>query len=209
MKYKLNIIKFQIFYINKIMDKLINFINKEIVILVLVLIITYIVLYLLKIDLYSITTAIILIIYISYKYITDLKEKEVIVKKTKEVFKNELPTVIDKYDDIINFLYYISDFKQYNEQVYNDFIINLNDFFTVYDDYQILKPNKQKLMTDILLDTRKKILNDLSLFIYSFNNSPILRGKLDLSIEKLNIILNKYLNKLNIDINSVDAFNNY
>jgi Ca2+/Na+ antiporter len=191
------------------MDKLINFINKEIVILVLVLIITYIVLYLLKIDLYSITTAIILIIYISYKYITDLKEKEVIVKKTKEVFKNELPTVIDKYDDIINFLYYISDFKQYNEQVYNDFIINLNDFFTVYDDYQILKPNKQKLMTDILLDTRKKILNDLSLFIYSFNNSPILRGKLDLSIEKLNIILNKYLNKLNIDINSVDAFNNY
>jgi len=166
-------------------------------------------LYILKIDIFIIVTVILFALYFYYKYNNREKEKSIILRQIEpEKFKNELPLIINKYDDIIDFLYYISDFKQYNEQVYHDFLINLNDFFTLYEDYQIVALNKKELMEDVLKDTKYKLLDGLSSFIYSFNNSPILREKLNNSINKLNDILNNYFLKLEININSIDAYNN-
>jgi len=191
------------------MERIIKFFDRKIIEMISTLVGIYIILYLLKIDVYLITTVILFILYFYYRYNEREKEKDIILNRKKEPFKNEIPSIINKYDNIINFLYFISDFKQYNEQVYDQFVINLNDFFTLYEDYQVIPDNKKKLMDDVIFDTKNKILEDLSSFIYSFNNNPILRQKLEKSIDMLNNILNEYINSLNIKINSIEGFNNY
>jgi len=191
------------------MENIIKYFNNKIIEFIVVLFGIYALLFILKIDLTIIITVLLFVLYFYYKYTSREKEKDMILSRIEpEKFKNELPSVVNKYDDIIDFLYYISDFKQYNEQVYRDFLINLNDFLTLYEDYQIIPSHRKQLMEDVLNDTKYKLLDGLSSFIYSFNNSPILREKLNNSINKLNDILNSYLLKLQININVVDAYNN-
>ena len=192
------------------MERIKNFFESNIFEFLPILLGIYIILYLLKLDLYIIITVILFSIYFYYKYNYRNEEKNKIISNNKESkFQNKLPSLINNYDDIINFLYYISDFKQYNEQVYDDLLINLNDFLTVYEDYQIIIGSKKKLYADVILDTKYKILEGLSSFIYSFNNSPILREKLKNSINKLNIILANYLKKINIKEDNINPSNNY
>jgi hypothetical protein len=173
------------------MEELIIFFNKNITEMISIFVITYIILYILKVDLLLIVAFILFAIYFYYKYTGREQEKDLILKNSHQVekYKNELPSVIDKHDKIVNFLFYISDFKQYNESVYASLLVNLNDFLTLVDDYKIIHPNQRKLMEDVLFDTKTSILDGLSSFIYSFNNSPVLRNKLDEAIKKLNNIL--------------------
>jgi hypothetical protein len=178
--------------------------------MVVVLLGIYLFFYIIKINILLISTLIVFVIYFYYKYQSNIKETNIIInQKTNEKFKNEMPSILNKHDDIINFLYFINDFKQYNPDVYNELIININDFLTLFKDYQIIREEKKKLMQDVIFDTKSKILDNLSSFIYSFNNSPDLRLKLNNSIEKLNDILNLYINKLNINIEEINAFNDY
>jgi hypothetical protein len=192
------------------MDEIIKFFNLNISHMIMVLLGIYMFFYIIKIDILLITTLIVFVIYFYYKYQNNVKETNIILhQKTNEKFKNEMPSVLNKHDDIINFLYFINDFKQYNPDVYNELIININDFLTLYKDYQIIREEKKKLMQDVIFDTKAKILDNLSSFIYSFNNSPDLRLKLNNSIDKLNDLLNLYINKLNINIDHINAFNDY
>ena len=62
-------------------------------------------------------------------------------------------------------------------------------------------------MADVLSDTRSAILNGLGSFIFSFNNSPALRMKLDDAIKRLNIILLNYLIDLDIAIDHIKPAN--
>jgi len=122
------------------MDNILKYFNNKIIEFILVLFGIYALLYILKIDLAIVITVILFVLYFYYKYNNREKEKDIILSRIEpEKFKNELPLIINKYDDVIDFLYYISDFKQYNEQVYHVFLINLNDFLTLYEDYQIVK----------------------------------------------------------------------
>jgi hypothetical protein len=193
------------------MKELIVFFNKNITEMISIFLITYIILYILKVDLLLIVSFVIFGSYFYYKYSVREKEKDMIIKNSRNVekYKNELPSVIDKHDKIVNFLFYISDFKQYNERAYSSLLVDLNDFLTLVDDYKIIHPNQHKLMEDVLFDTKLKILNGLSSFIYSFNNSPVLRNKLEESIKKLNNILLNYLINLNIAIDHIQPANSY
>jgi hypothetical protein len=193
------------------MEELIIFFNKNITEMISIFLITYIILYILKVDLLLIVSFVIFGSYFYYKYSVREKEKDMIIKNSHNVekYKNELPSVIDKHDKIVNFLFYISDFKQYNELVYSSLLVDLNDFLTLVDDYKIIHPNQHKLMEDVLFDTKSKILNGLSSFIYSFNNSLVLRNKLEESIKKLNNILLNYLINLNIAIDHIQPANSY
>ena len=192
------------------MDRIKKFFDRKIIELSMVLLGIYIVLYILKVDLHLVITAILFICYFYYLYTTRENEKSIILtRRENEPFQNKLPSTINNYDDIVNFLYFINDFKQYNEQVYDSMLININDFLSSYEDYQILEEHNKKLMDDVLLDIKFKILDGLSSLIYSFNNSPKLRNKLNDAINILNNILNRYLHKLNIVIPDIEPANNY
>jgi len=191
------------------MDELITFFNKNITEMITIFIVIYVVLYILNVNLLLIVAFLVFGSYFYYKYLNREKEKDLILKNSHHVekYKNELPSVIDKHDKIINFLFYISDFKQYNESVYASLLVNLNDFLTLVEDYKVIHPNQHKLMEDVLFDTKSSILEGLGSFIYSFNNSPALRMKLDDSIKKLNIILLNYLIDLDIAIDHIEPAN--
>lgn len=192
------------------MERLKLFFDKNIIELLIILFSIYILFYILKVNLHLIVTLIVFAIILYYKFKIREDEKITVLANTKnEKFKNKMPTILNKYDDIVNFLYYISDFKQYNEQAYAELLVNLNDFLTLYEDYQIIKGTKKKLMEDVIHDTKHKILDNLSSFIYSFNNSPVLREKLNNSIDKLNRILNNYINNLGIKIDNITGANNF
>lgn len=192
------------------MDRIKKLFDRKIIELSMVLLAIYVILYILKVDLHLIVTGILFLCYFYYLFTTRENEKSLILtRREKEPFQNKLPSTLNNYDDIVNFLYYINDFKQYNEQVYDNVLININDFLTLYEDHQIADIYNKKLMNDVILDTKFKILDNLSSFIYSFNNSPVLRNKLNESINLLNNILNRYLNKLNIIIPDVEPANNY
>lgn len=192
------------------MERLIKFFDRNIIKLVLIFIGIYIVLYILNVNIHLIVTLVLFGIVFYYLWNTREEEKSMILTNRKnEKFDNKIPAVLNKYDDILNFLYFISDFKQYNEKVYDDLLINLNDFFSLIEDYQIIQGTKKKLMEDVIFDTKNKILDGLSSLIYSFNNSPVLTKKLNESIQKLNDILNQNIKKINIKIDYIDAFNNY
>ena len=192
------------------MERIKNFFELHIFEFLPILFGIYIILYILKIDLNLIVTGILFVIYFYYNYTNHNNEKNKIIFNRKEdKFQDKLPSMINNFDDIVDFLYYISDFKQYNEQVYNDLLININDFLTVYQDYQIIVGSKKKLYADVILDTKYKILEGLSSFIYSFNNSPILREKLTNSINKLNSILASYLKKINIKEDNINPANSF
>jgi hypothetical protein len=192
------------------MERIIKFFDRKIIENILIFTTIYIVLYILNVNIHLIFALLLFGAIFYYLYMNREEEKSsILTRKKNEKFDNKLPAIINKYDDILNFLYYISDFKQYNESVYNDLLININDFLSLCEDYDIVEGTRKKLLEDVIFDTKNKILEDLSSFIYSFNNSPILEKKLDNSIEKLNFILNRYIQNLNINIQSIDAFNNY
>jgi hypothetical protein len=192
------------------MDKIKKFFELNIFEFIPILIGTYFLLYVLKIDIYIIGTIILFCGYFYYRYNFNENEKvNIINTKKEEKFKNVIPSLINKYNDIIDFLYFISDFKQYNQKVYDDLLVNLNDFLTLYEDSSIIAGNKKKLYNDIILDTKQKIMDNMASFIYSFNNSPILREKLNISINKLNAILLNYMEKLDIKEDSINPANNY
>jgi hypothetical protein len=192
------------------MDKIKNFFELNILEFIPILIGIYFLLNILKIDIYIIGTIILFGCYFYYRYNLNEDEKVSIINtKKEERFKNVIPSLINKYNDIIDFLYFISDFKQYNQKVYDDLLVNLNDFLTLYEDSSIITGNKKKLYNDIILDTKQKIMDNMSSFIYSINNSPILREKLNISINKLNTILLNYMEKLNIKEDSINPANNY
>jgi hypothetical protein len=192
------------------MDKIKKFFELNIFEFIPILIGIYFILNILKIDIYIIGTIILFGGYFYYRYNFNEDEKvNIINTKKEEKFKNVIPSLINKYNDIIDFLYFISDFKQYNQKVYDDLLVNLNDFLTLYENSSIITGNKKKLYNDIILDTKQKIMDNMTSFIYSFNNSPILREKLNISINKLNTILLNYMQKLNIKEDSINPANNY
>lgn len=192
------------------MDRIIKFFDTKIIEFILIFLGIYIVLYILNINIHLIVTISLFCAVFYYRYINRENEKKIILtKKKNEMFNNNLPSKLNEHDQILNFLYFINDFKQYNQQIYDDLLINLNDFLTLITDYQIIQGTKKKLMEDVIFDTKHKILDGLSSFIYSFNNSPVLRNKLNESINKLNEILNEYISKEKIVIDNINAFNNY
>ena len=102
---------------------------------------------------------------------------------------------IEKYDEMIDFLFSIQDFYIYNQQAYEDMVECINNFFIVYED--ILKNGIQ---TNQLFSIAEKnmynSINHLHSFIYSIPNDDNIRNKLHTSLYVLEKILNNYLNEI-------------
>tara|TARA_A100001015_G_C15031668_1_gene733642 strand:- start:2218 stop:2892 length:675 start_codon:yes stop_codon:yes gene_type:complete len=138
--------------------------------------------------------------------------KNLITKYNREELlkKNKISTqFIKKFPEFEDFIYSITDIKNYNLHTYNNIIQNINSFLNIYTDIKF-GVNNCKYNYDLAVDMKRNALNNLHSIIINIEENKVLINKLKLLINKLHNILNKYLNKMiticnhNIEKNGYD-----
>jgi hypothetical protein len=106
--------------------------------------------------------------------------------------------IILEYPDIIDFLYDLKEYYEYDMLSFNDLIIEINSFFILYK-----KVNDNcKLIYDNLLGLKLKILNILSNYIYSipYGSHDVSSDFLIKKIKDFDNILETYLKNINCNL---------
>jgi hypothetical protein len=162
------------------------------------------------------------LIIISYQYEKQIITIDNLESQHKLKVKSIEPNVskLSTYRDIIDFLYSIQDFYNYNPQAYEEMIDNLFSFFYMYEE---VKKGVLKIEEYYEIMQSKK---SNSIMIYNLPVSKISSRKIVKAQEVLNDVLHKYLceiekayklslyttgfniNRKNIPIGPI-AYNNY
>lgn len=130
--------------------------------------------------------------------------KEQITEDIEEFKKDHIrppPTTFGDKKDLIDFLFSIQDFYQYNPQAYEEMINNLESFFSLYN---IVCAGNAGLdyceyYYTIAESKRRNSLNSLHSIIYNLPQNashPALTDKLNRAHQRLNTIMTEYINKL-------------
>ena len=115
---------------------------------------------------------------------------------TKSNYIKPYDKSLEKYEDVIDFLFSIQDFYRFNQQNYEEMIDNISAFFVVYENINIndtLCEDNYKLMEN----KKKNALNALHSIIFSLPENKIITNKFNRSMIKLEFILNEYLYSIN------------
>ena len=122
-----------------------------------------------------------------------LKHANIINEKKESIFP---PIHSSKhYTNVVNFLFSIQDFYQYNPQAYEDMIESIDMFFSYY--HEILINNSLASTNyDILIDKKTYALNSLQSIIYTLPNNTLYTKKLNNSVKILNDIFQEYINNV-------------
>ena len=144
---------------------------------------------------------ILLIIFLSFGVVYFLYQKDSKAKlhQSKEYDKvsnnnkkisNNVPIL-----DTIKEIYFL---KKINKNTYNDFLVHLNNFYLIIEDFNIKQLNLRQNF-DVLLDERKKMLNSISSMIYTCppEYENILESCISKLEEKTYIEISTLENKLN------------
>lgn len=138
-----------------------------------------------------------IVLYVLYKHYRNNQEEEnKIYAYEKELIYPKSDKIV-KYDKISEFLFTIQDFYIINPQAYAEFIQNIENFLTMYEDIKDNKPSVY-LMYQNLLDTRRKILNSLQSLTYNFPENKEYLKKLDTSLNNFDEIINVYVEEIRI-----------
>lgn len=121
---------------------------------------------------------------------TSTEKNELIIKKMKSLLP--LPKKIHD-NDVQNFLFSIQDFYQYNPQVYEDFIEELDNFFMIYDQV-IINQQLSGINYNLLEDKRRLLCSILESIIYNIPPNLIYEKKLQNAVSVLDFILEEYTN---------------
>jgi hypothetical protein len=130
------------------------------------------------------------------------KEKQELTKKNNEEKKNIIEPQIhgnyesENYDDIINFVFYVQDLHKYAELNYIDFINQLNDFIISYENAKY--GNNVGLYYTLANRKRYNVLNSFHALLFGFSETKIMMNKIKDGLYKINNILQKYLDELEI-----------
>lgn len=164
-----------------------------------------------------------LIIYYLYTYrkYNMITDKEKFNIKFNNLYTNE--NILIKYPKIIDFLFYMENYKYKDINNYNNIINSFKYFCKIYEycliDYNLICKNYQKLM-----DSKNKILEQIDNFVFIYKNNiyenTLIKQKIAAEkiinellnnlvvLYKKNIYYNGYNNgTLNIDHSNVLAYN--
>jgi hypothetical protein len=150
---------------------------------------------------FNITLATIFGFVIAIFIIRYISEKNMTINETEKQINNEKITMIKpklkflkKEKNIVNFLFSIQDLYKYNPQAYEELIFNLEDFYEIMQNIELLNGDIG-MYYDLLIDKKRNTLNSLhSIYILSEDNVEI-NKKIVVSLEILEDILNKDLDK--------------
>jgi hypothetical protein len=111
------------------------------------------------------------------------------------------------YPDIIDFIFYLSTFKNYNPNIFQDIINLFNRFIELYDSVIIDKSLASTLFKN-MTSIKVKIINNIESFLFTTNNKVFTRqiSKSRIRGEKL---LNKYLDRILLINKKYNYYNGY
>ena len=132
-------------------------------------------------------------------YIYDKNETTLQLEETQMATKREAitphPKELKEYDDVVDFVFSIQTFYQYNPKAYEEMIDNLDNFFKVYRIIHIGTPQFNDYFK--IAETKKdNAINALCSIVFTLPNSTVMNDKHIRSHKRLETILNKYLNEL-------------
>jgi hypothetical protein len=123
--------------------------------------------------------------------------------KETNITKNNLKN----YPDIIDFIFYLSTFKNFNPNVFQDIINLFNRFIDLYDSVIIDKSLASTLFKN-MTSIKVQIINNIESFLFTTNNKAYTK-----QITKSRIIgeklLNKYLDKILLINKKYNYYNGY
>jgi hypothetical protein len=111
------------------------------------------------------------------------------------------------YPDVVDFIFYLSTFKNYNPNVFHDIINLFNRFIELYDSVIIDKSLASTLFKN-MTSIKVKIINNIESFLFTTNNKVFTRQitKSRIRGEKL---LNKYLDRILLINKKYNYYNGY
>lgn len=139
-----------------------------------------------------------LILYINsnkQEVIADVKETE----KVKSESIRPQPKKIQNYTDLLDFVFSIQDFYVYNPLAFEDIVDNLDYFLTIYEESKIIE-STAGINYGLAERKKQEAVNALNSLIFNVPTNKIIIDKLERSTDKLNELLDNYLQEL-YDIN--------
>jgi hypothetical protein len=108
-----------------------------------------------------------------------------------ETFSNDTNTIIKEYPDIVDYIFYLSTFKKYNPDTFDDIVKLFDNFIFLYNSINIDKSLADSLFK-IMNNIKFNIINKIETFNFTTNNIVLSRqiSKNKKSVEEL---LNRYL----------------
>lgn len=169
--------------------------KKNMFMYVIILIVSIYIFSFINIKLNTILAICIACIIIKYLYTENKESNDNLDKQHNIKVKNiqPKPQKLDKYRDVIDFLFSIQDMYYYNQQAYEDLIDNLDIFFQIYENMHI----GEKLYEhnyELAVNKKHNSINSLHSLIYEIPIS--MNDKLSESLVVLEDILNRYLDEL-------------
>jgi hypothetical protein len=129
-----------------------------------------------------------------------------------ETFKeNNITDTLNKnlrnYPDIVDFIFYLSTFKNYNPNIFQDIINLFNRFINLYDYVNIDKSLASTLFKN-MTNIKVQIINNIESLLFTTNNKVFTKqiSKFKITGEKL---LNKYLDKVLLINKKYNYYNGY
>jgi hypothetical protein len=166
-----------------------------------------------------------LIVYYMYNdnLVVQNRNNELLDEKKKLIIPQPLKAI--DYNEMVDFLFTIQDFHQYNQNAYEQMMMNIDYFFENYQNI-IDDPEIAYLKYEMLFEQKINALNNLQSITYSLNPNTQYDKKLQNAIKRLDELLNVYIRKAykiyanelykkNIDeriikkINDPDAYNSF
>lgn len=135
---------------------------------------------------------------IMYFYNRDNIERKVDeeqLEKKKEYIKPKLKEIDNSKKDIIDFIFSIQDFYIYNSPAFEEMVENLEIFFQLH---RLIRRNIKhgSYYYQIAESKKNNALNALHSIIYSLPNNVLMTEKYDRAHQRLETLLNKYLNEM-------------
>lgn len=120
-------------------------------------------------------------------YNQEILDKKIDVLKPKS-------EIVNKYEDIVDYLFSIQDLYILNPASFQEAIYKLEHFFILYEEMFI---NNEMTMKhyDTLLILKREILNQIHSIVFSTENEN-LTNKINLLLEELSDILDKYIDNV-------------
>jgi len=174
-------------------------INNQLLFLYIVIIIIFIYFFI-KIDIrlnvfLALILAIGVILYINEKEQRVHQIEENILNTKKSAIKPESPHLTNINKDLIDFIFSVQDFYQFNPQAFEEFVDDIDAFLVLSDTIR----NDVNLCNYYYQIADTKASNALNVFhslLYNLPVDPVFTEKLVRAHKRLETILNRYLNEL-------------